>query len=394
VEVGAVRQPWRLAGQYCDDETGLHYVVARYYDPQLGRFLTVDPVADEGMSSNPYLYCDGDPINRADPTGTIGAFWTAVIVGAVIGVVVGAGIEAYRQREAGKGYDGWQIAKAGLIGGVVGAIGGAVGAAVGTVAAGVMGVMAAGAVAGGAGAAAEYCAEVALTDTKWDSGNFWTGVGIGAGIGAVTAGVGGIIAARAARKTAQAARAAAKLAKEAEGAAEAARKAAKLAQAAKEADDAAKAAKAAERARRFPPDKQQKVLYGERVPNPNSPNGMSNEVIGGHSPRIKNDPSYNVEEIAKNSDGTTTVKFIKDFPDGKISQIKKGNLAPDSWSDDKILEATQQVADVPPVATRARDGATLHRETIDGVQWEVIKDPAGNITSSYPTGGTPTQTFQ
>ena len=152
-------------------------------------------------------------------------------------------------------------------------------------------------------------------------------------------------------------------------------------------------ADATEQARRFPPDKVNKVLVGERVPNPASPNGMSNEVVGGHSPSIKSLPNYEVEELAKNADGTTVVKFSKQFPDGKLSKIKKSTLAPNNWTDKMIEDATQAVADTPAVATRARDGATLYRETVNGVQWEVIRDQNGIITSSYPTGGVPTNNF-
>jgi hypothetical protein len=94
----------------------------------------------------------------------------------------------------------------------------------------------------------------------------------------------------------------------------------------------------------------EKILYGERVPNPNSPGGLSNKLIGAHSPRIKNHPDFDVEVISNNADGTTTVKLVKEFPDGNVSKIKKSTLALDSWSDDKIIDVTNQVASTPPVA--------------------------------------------
>ena len=138
----------------------------------------------------------------------------------------------------------------------------------------------------------------------------------------------------------------------------------------------------------------EKILYGERVPNPNSPGGLSNKLIGAHSPKIKSRPDFEVEVLCNNSDGTTSVKLVKLFPDGSISKIKKSTLAPDSWSDDKIIDTTNQVAKTSPVATSSRgDGSTLHRQIVDGVEWEVIKDSSGNVTSSYPTGGTPTTIF-
>ncbi|WP_253926739.1 RHS repeat-associated core domain-containing protein [Dickeya dadantii] len=41
-------QPLRYAGQYADDETGLHYNLFRYYDPTVGRFTTQDPIGRAG----------------------------------------------------------------------------------------------------------------------------------------------------------------------------------------------------------------------------------------------------------------------------------------------------------------------------------------------------------
>lgn len=38
-----VEQPLRFQGQYCDEETGLHYNRHRYYCPRLGRYLTPAP---------------------------------------------------------------------------------------------------------------------------------------------------------------------------------------------------------------------------------------------------------------------------------------------------------------------------------------------------------------
>ena len=38
----------RFQGQYFDAETGLHYNRSRYYDPQVGRFTTQDPISLAG----------------------------------------------------------------------------------------------------------------------------------------------------------------------------------------------------------------------------------------------------------------------------------------------------------------------------------------------------------
>ena len=116
---------------------------------------------------------------------------------------------------------------------------------------------------------------------------------------------------------------------------------------------------------------------------------MSNRVIGGHSAELQTDPNYASEVLSNNSDGTTGVKYIKQFPDGSLSKIKTSTLAPNSSSNQDILTTTDNVAGTPPVDT-SPTGTTMHRDTISGVQWEVIKDPSGNVVSSYPTGGNPT----
>jgi RHS repeat-associated protein len=57
------------------DPTGLQYLNARTYDPQLGLFLTPDwfPVTAPGVGTNRYAYAGGDPVNFSDPGGNV--FW-------------------------------------------------------------------------------------------------------------------------------------------------------------------------------------------------------------------------------------------------------------------------------------------------------------------------------
>ncbi|WP_329014131.1 RHS repeat-associated core domain-containing protein [Streptomyces sp. NBC_00690] len=62
-----VPQPYRFAAGY-QDPTGLYHYAARYYDPHTSRFTSPDP---SGQEKNPYLYAEGDPVNRIDPTGLI-----------------------------------------------------------------------------------------------------------------------------------------------------------------------------------------------------------------------------------------------------------------------------------------------------------------------------------
>ena len=123
-----------------------------------------------------------------------------------------------------------------------------------------------------------------------------------------------------------------------------------------------------------------KILEGRRK----SP--TKNEVIGGHSSNINNNNDiFAVEEISINPDGTKNIKFTKDFQDGNISKIKKSTIFPDSWSDSKILDSIKEVGESPTISVRQRDGATFHRQIIDGVEIDVIKI-GDDVVSGYPTG--------
>jgi RHS repeat-associated protein len=57
-------------GRENDGATGLYFYRARYYSPQLGRFISEDPIG-LGGGSNYYAYTEGNPITNADPSGLI-----------------------------------------------------------------------------------------------------------------------------------------------------------------------------------------------------------------------------------------------------------------------------------------------------------------------------------
>jgi RHS repeat-associated protein len=59
--------PWRFAGQYADPDLGLHYNRYRYYDPQLGQYLSPDPYG-LAAGANEFVYT-ANPVNWIDPWG-------------------------------------------------------------------------------------------------------------------------------------------------------------------------------------------------------------------------------------------------------------------------------------------------------------------------------------
>lgn len=63
-------ESFRYTGRRFDSETGLYYYRARYYSPELGRFLQTDPVGYKD-DFNLYGYVSNDPLNHTDPSGAI-----------------------------------------------------------------------------------------------------------------------------------------------------------------------------------------------------------------------------------------------------------------------------------------------------------------------------------
>ncbi|WP_348984756.1 RHS repeat-associated core domain-containing protein [Pseudomonas sp. A2] len=68
--INEIEQNLRFQGQYFDDETGLHYSTFRYYDPEIGRFATQDPIGLLG-GINLYQYAV-NPLGWLDPLGWAG----------------------------------------------------------------------------------------------------------------------------------------------------------------------------------------------------------------------------------------------------------------------------------------------------------------------------------
>ncbi|QYJ68232.1 RHS repeat domain-containing protein [Flavobacterium litorale] len=58
--------PFKFNGKEFGEETGNYYYSARYYDPKLSIFVSVDSLVEKTRDA--YGYCYQNPINLVDPT--------------------------------------------------------------------------------------------------------------------------------------------------------------------------------------------------------------------------------------------------------------------------------------------------------------------------------------
>ncbi|WP_413514095.1 SpvB/TcaC N-terminal domain-containing protein [Myroides odoratus] len=63
---------YKFNGKELDAQTGYYYYGARYYDPTMSVFLSVDPLADKYANTNPYTYVANNPITNIEIDGR---FW-------------------------------------------------------------------------------------------------------------------------------------------------------------------------------------------------------------------------------------------------------------------------------------------------------------------------------
>ena len=85
--------PFRYRGYYYDKALKLYYLVTRYYDPVVGRFISqdsfeyADPDTINGL--NLYAYCANNPVMNVDPTGKWSwrGFWNVLAAVAIVAAV-------------------------------------------------------------------------------------------------------------------------------------------------------------------------------------------------------------------------------------------------------------------------------------------------------------------
>ena len=65
-EIGDAQAGLGYAGEWFDVAVGLQYLRARWYDVEVGRFTSRDPLQ---LESNLYIYGNANPLSYTDPTG-------------------------------------------------------------------------------------------------------------------------------------------------------------------------------------------------------------------------------------------------------------------------------------------------------------------------------------
>jgi RHS repeat-associated protein len=117
---GSYNNPYKFNAKELDEDTGLYYYGARYYNPRLSIWYGVDPLAifnpvmekqfygdgehNGGVYNignlNPYIYCYQNPVNYIDPNGKqVGAWEIPLAAYYVVGAVI-TGIAAYKVSQA------------------------------------------------------------------------------------------------------------------------------------------------------------------------------------------------------------------------------------------------------------------------------------------------------
>jgi len=64
------------------EPNGFYYMRARYYDPEVGRFISEDPIGFEGGDVNLMAYVANNPVNGIDPSGLLN-FKERLVVGMI-----------------------------------------------------------------------------------------------------------------------------------------------------------------------------------------------------------------------------------------------------------------------------------------------------------------------
>jgi len=130
-QIGEAVSGFGYNGEYYNAATGMIYLRARFYEPEMNRFGQKDILHGNILNIrtlNRYLYVQNDPINYYDPSGEFGLLVGTAIAAGISGLIAG-GVSAYQSYKS-TGSVNWRAAGKAALGGAVSAV--AVGLAVAT----------------------------------------------------------------------------------------------------------------------------------------------------------------------------------------------------------------------------------------------------------------------
>ena len=178
----------RYKGYIYDEETKLYYLISRYYDPEIGRFISPDSVEYIEPNSisglNLYVYCCNDPINMYDPSGNFAiSIGLLLAIGGIVGAAIGAGASVAGQYLANgcswENFSWGQLALDTVLGGVSGML------SMSPLGLGAM--VAANAGLGFVGAVGGHL----INGSDFSKGSTWLDIGLSTGLGALVGLIGG-----------------------------------------------------------------------------------------------------------------------------------------------------------------------------------------------------------
>ena len=114
-------QRYKYNGKEFDRMHGLDWYDygARWMDASIGRWHSVDPLAEKYYNVSPYVYCENNPVKLIDPDGKDPTLPERILIGGGVGFIIGGGIAIF-QGKSGRDILGSAVEGA-VIGGTIGA---------------------------------------------------------------------------------------------------------------------------------------------------------------------------------------------------------------------------------------------------------------------------------
>jgi RHS repeat-associated protein len=111
---GTTQNVYLYTGEQFDLNMGFYYLRARYYNQGTGRFIRTDPLEGnifDPVSLHRYLYANGDPVNKVDPSGEIVLESLAVLgfIAAIVGIYTAVSVKIKLKAEVFDGTRNFRV---------------------------------------------------------------------------------------------------------------------------------------------------------------------------------------------------------------------------------------------------------------------------------------------